>query len=518
MKKFLILSLIALLVLAFGSMSFAQAKKEEPKLEFKVSGFIDAMSLYWQNVSPAAGPLFGPPAATYLPAFAGLGVTTGAQFDKRNSAMLTRGHLKFDVAYGKEMSGTIYFEMDSTRWGDTGRPVAAGRGETLGRWGGDETAVEIKNLFFNFAIPPVIPVPMMATVGLQPLSIRPKVFLYTDGTGAQLSAKVDPANISLLWFKALEGKDQASDDVDVYGLHANAKIGKVTVGGYGVYYNMNTYPVATGTALTPSVAPSFDAEMWWLGLYADGRLGPVDLNFDFVLSTGEVELRSNTASAGKRDVDYSGWIGRLKVDYPWEKFNFGVIGVYATGSDLKKTDASGLPGRAVGYGAGFGTSRKVGGYVVPPFSENFAFGDSIVITTEWNRAMSGFRTASGTNLHRGAFGGTAMAQAYASFKATPWYKVTLKGMYLWDTTENGNTIGNARNLAGRPRDDNGIGWELDLINEINIYKNLKWDIAGGVLFAGDALDYNVTVGGAATAFNKGPKNPYIILTRLVYTF
>ncbi len=34
MKKFIVLSLVALLVLAFGTMAFAQAKKEEPKLNF----------------------------------------------------------------------------------------------------------------------------------------------------------------------------------------------------------------------------------------------------------------------------------------------------------------------------------------------------------------------------------------------------------------------------------------------------------------------------------------------------
>jgi hypothetical protein len=517
MKKFVVLSLVALMVLALGSMAFGQAKKPEPpKLEFKASGFIDAVTLYWRNQAPQAGPIFGPPGADFLPPHATT-PATGAQFDRKNSAWSTRGHLKFDAVYGKELSGTIFFEMDSDRWGDwSGDPqgIFSFRNKA-GRWGGDELAVEIKNLYFDFAVPPVIPVPLQVRVGLQPLSVRPWAFLYTDGTGVKLDALVDPATISLFYFKALEGKDFASDDVDVYGLQASAKVAALTLGGYGFYYNVNTYPVATTTIIPAGTSPVNDSNMLYLGAFAGGKLGPVVLDFDFVYNRGEIERRGNTpAISGKREVDFRGWMTRARIDYPWEKFNFGVIGMYATGADMKKTSATGLPGSAVAY-PGFGFSRKVGSYVVPPFSENFAFGDGMVIQTGWVRAMTRMTVASGTQYNRGAVGGTAFAQAYASYRATPWYKVTLKGMYIWDTTKNGNTIGNAVKTAGGiPRDDNDIGWEMDLINEINIYRNLKWDIALGYLWAGDALDYRV----GTTGLNKGPKNPYNFHTRLLYSF
>jgi hypothetical protein len=67
---------------------------------------------------------------------------------------------------------------------------------------------------------------------------------------------------------------------------------------------------------------------------------------------------------------------------------------------------------------------------------------------------------------------------------------------------------------GTLRDDTDIGWELDLVNELQIYKNLKWEIAGGVLFAGDAMDFKRT--GVNT--NKPMDNPWAILTRLTYNF
>lgn len=179
---------------------------------------------------------------------------------------------------------------------------------------------------------------------------------------------------------------------------------------------------------------------------------------------------------------------------------------------MKKSRADSLTGTAA---VGTARATKVGAYVVPPFSEQFAFGDAIVIQTEWNRALTGFRTGSVTSVNRGAFGGTWMAQLYGSLKATPWYKVTLKGMYIGDTTKNGNTLGTARKRDGVTlRDDKTIGWEFDLINEISIYKNLKWDIGLGYLIPGDGLEY----WDSARRKNVDPKDPYVFLTRLVYTF
>ena len=98
--------------------------------------------------------------------------------------------------------------------------------------------------------------------------------------------------------------------------------------------------------------------------------------------------------------------------------------------------------------------------------------------------------------------------------------MTLQGLYIGDTTKNGNTFGTAmKNPAAaaadrRLKDSNTIGWELDLVNEIDIYKNLKWFVGFGYLFAGDGLDvYNSTL-----SKNFSPKDPWNLTTRLLYTF
>ncbi len=48
MKKFVVLSFVSFLILAFGSVVYGQEKA--PVLEFKASGFIDAQSLWFKNV------------------------------------------------------------------------------------------------------------------------------------------------------------------------------------------------------------------------------------------------------------------------------------------------------------------------------------------------------------------------------------------------------------------------------------------------------------------------------------
>jgi hypothetical protein len=133
-----------------------------------------------------------------------------------------------------------------------------------------------------------------------------------------------------------------------------------------------------------------------------------------------------------------------------------------------------------------------------------------------NRGTTGLANSNSyTQVSRGGPGGTWLAKAYGSFKATPWYKVTLQGMYIGDTTKNGNTFGTAvTGVTATLRDDTDIGWELDLINEITIYKNLSLVLAGGYLWAGDALDFRVP----GTLVNVSPKNPWMITGILTYSF
>jgi hypothetical protein len=540
MKKFILLSFMGLLIMAFSTSVYA--------MDFKASGFIDAQWFYNVNATPAntAGGIYQAlPGSFYLPVSPTAPsswpfLTTTGPRDRKVNYYESRARLKFDAIIDKNLSGTIYFEMDSSRWGDVS-PSGAQR-NAMGYWAADRAAVEVKNVYIDFGLPYVgIPVPMSFRVGLQPLSIRNNIFVYTDGMGITWTTKLDPVAIQLMYFKPFEGKDAVSqDDVDVLGGHLTAKINTITAGAYALYYNMNSYPF--GTTLSYGSTGPYDAEMWWYGVYMDGKLGPVNVNLDGIMDNGKVMARDSYFGVPNLipDVKYRGWAARAKVDFPWQKFNFGITGYYASGADAEKTSTSGLPGTIPGYGPFWSinapVSTKVKSYVVPPGSESGAiFGESVVFYSFWgNRGDSGIAdTLNYTQMSRGPIGGTWMAKAYASAKVAPWYKITLQGMYIGDTTENGDTFGNAATFVPAtpfptpygfyPRNNNDIGWEIDLINEINIYKNLKLTVAGGYMFAGKAMDqftgtYFTGFGLYPIPINDDIKNPWAIMWNLTYNF
>jgi hypothetical protein len=560
MKKFTVLFLTGILILAFGATASAQA----PKLEFRASGFIDTQTFIgvnvpsYQSASGLYGQVNGAFATTFpsstIPAVStsgsGLG---GVGFNKTDSHWESRAHLKFDAIMGPNLSGTIYFEIDTFRYGApwTGGIGLGREANNFGGWTTDRTSVEVKNIYIDVGLPYFgIPVPITVRVGAQPIGVRPAMLVYSDGTGVTAGIKIDPVLISPIYAKALEGNDFQDDDVDIWGLQASAKISTFTVGGYGLYYRMNSYPLWVSQPVTfglPAVmipvAPGSDkAHMWWLGAYADGKAGPVNINFDFVYDFGNVQNGPNkraTAPDWGRHVKYEGWATRAKIDYPWDKFNFGAVGMYARGSDANQTSTNGLPGTLTANG---GVTRRVSGYVVPPGSEQGpGNAESMVVYSMEAGAVGGYGLANRANyaqLSPGGFGGTWFAKLYGSVKATPWWKITFQGLYVGDTTKHGNTLGNAFKYPGVPfvgatlaaaggsqlRNDSDVGVELDLINEFQIYNNLRFFVGAGYLFAGDATDVGKTVRyGAAAPFtfvnvNRSIANPWAVRTRLQYVF
>jgi len=512
MKKFIALSILGLLIMAFSATVYAQ-----PKLTFVASGYIEVVTILERNRTVGANgnfATFWPGNGFYPPPF--LPASTTGAWNRTASYWEERARLNFSFIMDKSLSGTVGFELDSGRMGEGS--VYTG----MGAWNTDQTVVEIMYAYITAALPYIgIPIPMTVRAGIQPLATRPNVFLYTDGPAITGTLNIAPALIGITWAKPFEGKDATADDVDVYGLTASAKFGTISVGAFGYYYNMKTYPFDVFST-TYGVTNQNSSDMFWVGLNSDGKIGPIDYNFDAVMDTGKVKHRGNYAvplpAGANSKVKYRGFAGQLKVTFPWEKFAFGALGMYATGADLNKTDRYGIPGTSTANALN-GYTRKVGAYVIPPGSEEWAiWGEAMVFNNNYISGTALPPTMSplgqyGNNMTRGAIGGTWVAQAFASVSPVPWYKVTLKGMYIGDTTKHGNTLGDAVKL-GFPayRDDKAIGWEFDLLNDIKIYNNLTWSFGGGILFAGDALaQYNALV-------NKDPGNPWVIATKLRYDF
>jgi hypothetical protein len=540
MKKFIVLSLAGLLILAFGS-AYAQVKA--PVLDFKASGYIRATSEWWRWNSSSSTAQAG--FMNVVPTSVQPAQPAGYGWNRPAAYMEERGRLKFDAIMGKDVSGTIFFEMDSANWGDTpgangftnraSRITVTDR-NALGFWTGDRAAVEIKNLYFDVNVP-AVPIPISLRLGLQGFGWRTNIIGGSDGPGITATIKADPVTIQPVWYKPLEGSQFNADDVDYYGLNVSAKVDTFTIGGYGIYYNMNTYPffknydvsatLVSGTLPTEAananrlgvlVQGTQQANAFWLGFYADGKLPPVDINFDFCYSDAKVK---SVLTPSVDDVKIRGFATRLKVDYPWEKFNFGTVLTYATGADARKSSKDGFAGDSA-LGAEPGTSAatvsKINSFFILPGGESGSFCESEVLFGSYvNDGMTGIAYSNNTSsLGRGSIGGIWLAKLYASAKVAPWAKVTLQGLYIGDTTKNGNTFGTAQSssTAKDLRDDKTIGWELDLVNEFQIYKNVIYYVSGGVLKPGKSLEF----WNSTTLDNVKPKTPFIITTCLKYSF
>ncbi len=518
MKKILALA-VGLLVVAMAATVFAQ-----PKLDLKISGFLDWTGNVYTNI-PAGGnlPAYGIANADFTSGDNPLVFNQRGIINKTAAWANSRARLRFDAAMGKELSGTIFFEMDSDRWGN-----GDGTRNKMGYWGADRAAVEIKNVYFDVGVPYFgIPVPMTVRFGVQPFAVRDDWLLYTDGAGITASIKADPVTIVPMWGKPREGKDFASDDGDLYGLNAYAKVDAFTFGGYGLYYNLNSYPLNNTTSVY-GLNPSYNAYAWYFGGYFDGSFGPVKVKSDFIYDTGKIKAgwdRKATLEAlgASTDIKMSGWLAQASFVWPCNLFEFGGGAMYASGADANKVGPGMLPGTTTASGA---YSSKMKGFVVPPGSEpGFDPGNQYSFIIYGHPFLSrepcwGNQTADYNNFTSGAaVGGSWNARVYGAYKLTPWYKVYLQAMYIGDTVKNGNWFGQARKYPGTAstllKDYDTIGWEFTLTNMFQIYPNLTAGLVGSYLIGGNAIKkWYVSEIGA----NKEIDDPWAIGTRMVYSF
>jgi hypothetical protein len=471
MKK--ISLLIGLLVIVFAATAYAQP------IEFKMSGFMDFVGAVFRNLPSANNPV----------PFAGIAglepdVNTGNN-DKSGALADSRARLKFQANAGKELSATIFLEMDSATWGD-----ANGTRNAMGYWNADRAAVEIKHAFFDVAIPYFgVPVPMTMRFGIQPFAIRDAVFYYVDGAGIIAGIKADPVNINLMWGKPSEGKVYNSDDSDVYSIDVSGMLEGFKLGGHGTWFSSNAYPIRSSGQR---------ADLYWLGAYADGKWAGFNFTADFIYDWGKVEAHDHGATSGS--VDYSGFFAALGASFPWECWDFGGGAWYGSGADANKNDRNDYV-QVPGSEPGFDGFAKYGSL----------FWGSNLFRGEYGMGANG----GGDQAMNNYIGGTWGAFLYAGLKVNPWYKVYLQGMYLGDTSKNANTVGTALETGTTDyRDDSGIGFEFTLSNIFKVYNNLDLYVIGGIMLAGDALDMYSTAKGA----NVNMDNPYVLATRLVYSF
>jgi hypothetical protein len=483
MKKMLTLAAVIVFVFSLAAATYA--------MDISASGFIRVRTDVSVNT-------------VHLPR------ATAADFDDTEAWVDSRFRLKMDLVASEDLMGVIYFEGDSTRWGEAG--VARNTAGAWGAGGSDRNAVELKQFYIDFNVPGLKDtVPTNVRIGTQWLAIRSHIFLGADGATLRIFTNPGPVRVYLNWSKPWEGTDFQYDDTDLYSARVVLALPDFPIqpGMFFAYMNSNDYDY-TGLVAPPAIGygagqGAGDGEFWWLGINVDGKIGPAVLKSDFVYFSGDGEVASPLAAVGIGDADYGGWAVYADVNVPISQFTVGGTFFYATGDDLTDTTLSAT-----------NLSPDFDAYRIPPGSEaNPALGTVFWAGTTHDGvdiATAGRGLA--TQVQQRWFGGLWTAKGYASFKPLDWLKVTAYGMYIGDTTEEGNTIGNAVETATTLEDDDDIGIELGAIVDLSIYKNLTYSVAAGYLFAGDALETWTGVGLA----NDDPDDPWAIVSQLIYKF
>lgn len=497
MKKLLTVAVAALLIFGLAAATYA--------MEMKASGFVRVRTFVGVNTGDPGAPR-----------------ATADNYDDTEAWTDSRFRLQFSFIASEDLMGVVYFEGDSTKWGE-----ASGTRNAAGFYTTDRAAVELKQFYIDFKVPGISEfAPNRLRVGTQWIAIRSHVCMGADAAAARWQVDTGPVRHYFTWIKPWEGTEYQYDDTDMYAYRLILSLPDFPVrpGAFILYMNSNDYDYFGGTAagqgwgrglgfLAPGITDSLgDMEVYWIGVNVDGKVGPVNLTTDFVYFGGDSEpssLVKNITGGLVNDADYGGWCvyadANANLDFG-PGLNVGGTFLYATGNDLDEH---------------FKPKPSFDAYYMPPGEGNPSLG-----TVFWagvvNDAINMARISQGLDSRNSAaaiqqryIGGLWTIKGYASLKPLEWLKVTGYGMYIGDTVDNGNAVGNAAALSFSGfRDDDDIGIEVGAIVDMSVYKNLTYSVAGGYIFAGDALDTWTGIG----LLNDEPSNPWAIVSQLIYKF
>ena len=458
----------------------------------------------------------------------------GAWNDHVTTEWVQRFELFFHAKASEDLKGVVRFRMDSVPnpWGT----VKTGQ-NSIGYWGSEQTSVEVKEAYLDFKIPG-IQCPTWVRAGVQFFSLRPEVFLLPAGPGISFRSNIPLADgtlgLSGGWGKIREYDEKVNRSVtmtlfvddkpytatwNVTGENQSANLfylagdykSKAGISG-GLYVAWATGKMradevkVVGKTFSETLSDyNAKGNIWWIGLYSDGKVGPVNYNLDVIYNTGREKHKASGEESYKQK--YNGWLARVVLTYPYQNFNFGLGGLYVSGVNWKK----------------LGEKGKYTGFVLPPGTETFGpNSDSLIVLSGWGTGPGivgdiGWWTVpkslapiSGMDLARRGWPGVWGVRLFADYKALQWLTLSGQVAYWGDTEKYGNALEGV--VMDKKYDDKDIGLEVNLGAKIDIYKNLAWRLVFGYLFAGSAAD------GKTKAGDKKYDDPYAFVSTLIYTF
>jgi hypothetical protein len=255
MKKFAIISLAALLVVAFT---------------MPAAAFESIFGGYWRTRAYTEQNYFG---------------SKDANGDEGNLSQVdTRTRLYYTAKFSDNFKFVNKFEMDAV-WG--------GPQSGYGDIGADGVNVEVKNTYVDFDMGPV-----NAKIGVQGFILARGFLADDDFAGAHVAYKNDLMTLPVFWFKAYEGgTDNNTADTDIFGIAPSFSFGdssKLTA--YGVYWmsdNLADYQARGGTNLPATADPMDDADVFFVGADLDMNFDAFSLWLTGIYQWGTIDFRPN---------------------------------------------------------------------------------------------------------------------------------------------------------------------------------------------------------------------------------
>jgi hypothetical protein len=435
---------------------------------------------------------------------------TKRRTDNRDKfAALQRMRLQLDAVASEDLSGTVFFEMGNTKFGEN---------ESGGALGADRSIVGLKYAYLDWTVPNT---PLKLRMGLQEFALpglEGSAVFDTDAVAGIAASWEFNENVSLtaVWARPYNdnynpndadnwpSRDRNAnylDNMDLFVLLLPMKfdgfeatpwvmygMGGRNFGNFADFrdgalpdgrmeYTLSPYPAAMGDPANWSRADKPYGSMFWAGLPVTiSALEPWNIEFDINYGFVESMRRFDTIDAGgdvrRSSTQRSGWVAKALLEY---KFDWGVPGLFGW------------------YGSGDDGNPKNGSERMPSVAPTNAFtsfmgdrpDDWVADDSYYNRGASysgtwgiGMRVKdvsfiedlqhSFTVAYRGGTNSPSMVKYMEN--SYDWDSDTVEGPYM--TTKDGMLEFNQRNTW---QVYENLTIELELAYIVNLMDNATWN-------------------------------------------
>ena len=380
------------------------------------------------------------------------------------------------IAAVENVKGVFGIEVGWDEWGKSytsngiqgGLGPAGDPGDTGMIADTDHTNIAVRMAYIDFNVPGT---PLSVSAGKQ--------FLFTHNYAIVTAAAATPglkfdykiadgSKLSLWWTKMSEGdlsnstlRGNGDQNHDIYCLEYSQKTQAYDLGVYGVYNRDHREKDVAATTTVTSSSKLYNDDIYWAGLWAGFKAGPVKLGIDAIYSFGERDYQGTGTNQ-----DYSGYFLRADASMNLGGPTLDFMSVYASGDNDSTDDEI----NNFAYTDGNARYPSVGMLLPGPNLLYWGNGIAVEEYTQICLPTSGYTAYDS---------GYSLGRWFTMVGATiPVDKLKLIAKYWYlQTAEDFPTAYNYR--------DKNMGHEIDLEAHYQLTPNLTVSVEGDYLIAGD---------------------------------